>query len=103
MDSVVSIKYRTADYLSKTFYNMTTVSLYNWMTYGEMRLVAERRHSLDTVEDNLPIQTLEQGMDLLQIMRNIEGFTREFSYDINTQMFLENVSKSKHLTTVHVR
>jgi WASH complex subunit 7 len=85
MDSVISIRHRTADYLSKTFYNITTVSLYNWMTYGEMRLLAERRHSLDTVEDNLPIQTLEQGMDLLQIMRNIEGFTREFSYDVNSQ------------------
>ena len=57
---------RVEDYLSKIFYNLTTVSLYNWRTYGEMRNLAQSRLELETVEDHLPSQTLEQGLDVLQ-------------------------------------
>lgn len=47
-------------YLSKMFYNLTTVVLHDWQTYGEMRQLAKFKHNLDTVEDHLPMQTLEQ-------------------------------------------
>jgi hypothetical protein len=47
-------------YLEKTFYNLTTVSLHNWRTYGEMRALAEHKFDAETVDDNLPAQTLEQ-------------------------------------------
>ena len=40
-DRQVSIKQRVEDYLSRVFYNLTTVSLSNWRTYGEMRQLAE--------------------------------------------------------------
>lgn len=42
------------------FYNLTTVVLHDWQTYGEMRQLAKFKHNLDTVEDHLPMQTLEQ-------------------------------------------
>ena len=71
LGSRLSVKQRVEAYLEKTFYNLTTVSLHNWRTYGEMRHVA-RRMGLDTVEDNLPSQTVEQGLDVLEMMRNIQ-------------------------------
>ena len=67
LDNQISIKHRVEEYLSRVFYNLTTVSLYNWRTYSEMRHLAEVRLSLDTVEDQLPPQTLEQGLDILQV------------------------------------
>ena len=30
-------------YLEKMFYNLTTVALHNWRTYGEMRALAEHK------------------------------------------------------------
>ena len=56
----MSIKSKVEMYLEKTFYNLTTVSLHNWRTYGDMRNMARMRLDLDTVEDNLPPQTVEQ-------------------------------------------
>jgi hypothetical protein len=47
-------------YLDQTFYNLTTVALHDWKTYGEMRSLALHKYGLTTVEDHLPSQTLEQ-------------------------------------------
>ena len=48
-------------HLDQTFYNLTTVALHDWRTYGEMRSLAKHKFSLETVEDHLPSQTLEQA------------------------------------------
>lgn len=48
------------DYLSRIFYNLTTVALHNWRTYGEMRALAAHKFGTVTVDDHLPAQTLEQ-------------------------------------------
>ena len=103
LDTELCIRSRVEDYLSRVFYNLTTVSLYNWKTYGEMRHLAGTRMNLKTVQDHLPSQTLEQGLDVLQVMRNIGAFTVDYSYNMNAQIFLENKSSSKHLNTIHLR
>lgn len=47
-------------YLSQMFYNSTTVSMYDWRKYGEMRCLAQHKFQMNTIEDYLPTQTLEQ-------------------------------------------
>lgn len=47
-------------YLSQMFYNLTTISMHDWRTYGQMRFLAKQKFQLETVEDHLPTQTLEQ-------------------------------------------
>ena len=47
-------------YLDTTFYNLTTVSLHDWKTYGEMRNLAVQKYGLTMIEAHLPSQTLEQ-------------------------------------------
>lgn len=47
-------------YLDTTFYNLTTVSLHDWKTYGDMRNLAEQKYGLVMIEPQLPSQTLEQ-------------------------------------------
>ena len=47
-------------YLDTTFYNLTTVALHDWRTYGEMRNQASQKYGLEMTEAHLPSQTLEQ-------------------------------------------
>lgn len=84
------------------FYNLTTVSLHNWRTYGDMRHLARLKYSLITVEDYLPNQTLEQGLDVLEIMRNIHIFVSKYCYNLNNQIFVERTSNNKHLNTISI-
>lgn len=104
-------------YLDKTFYNLTTVALHDWATYSEMRNLATQRYGLTMTEAHLPSQTLEQvcvaapcitsqlftvcitfftlssgcfvqGLDVLEIMRNIHVFVSRYLYNLNNQVRL---------------
>ncbi|KAF4526331.1 hypothetical protein B566_EDAN012258 [Ephemera danica] len=107
----ISIKAYVENYLNQTFYNLTTVALHDWKTYGEMRCLAKQKYDLNTVEDDLPSQTLEQeskevtvlGLDVLEILRNIHVFVSKYLYNLNNQIFIESSSNNKHLNTINIR
>ena len=73
-------------YLDTTFYNLTTVALHDWKTYGDMRNLAQQKYGLTMTEAHLPSQTLEQGLDVLEIMRNIHVFVSKYIYNLNNQV-----------------
>lgn len=102
LNSYIDIKASVEAYLEKTFYNLTTVALHNWRTYGEMRSLAAHKYEAVTVEDHLPAQTLEQGLDVLEIMRNIHVFVSQYTYNLNNQIFVEQSSQNKHLNTINI-
>lgn len=56
----LSVNDHVNTYLSQMFYNLTTISMHDWRTYGQMRFLAKQKFQLETVEDHLPTQTLEQ-------------------------------------------
>lgn len=64
-------------YLNTTFYNLTTVALHDWKTYGEMKHMAEQKYGLKLIESHLPSQTLEQVFfcDVLSQFREPFSFT----------------------------
>lgn len=96
----INLEY-TKNYLDKTFYNLTAVALFDWQTYAEMRNLAQEKYHIDLTEVHLPGQTLEQGVDVLEIMRNIHVFVAEYYYNLNTQVFIERNSDGKFLNTVN--
>lgn len=98
----VLLKHHIEQYLNATFYNLTTVSLHDWRTYGEMRNLSKFQFDLDTSEDFLPTHTIEQGLDILQIMRNINVFVTKFLYNLNNQVFIESSSAGKSLNTINI-
>ncbi|XP_054723864.1 WASH complex subunit 4-like, partial [Uloborus diversus] len=102
-DRFINIKSFVEHYLEKIFYNLTTVALHDWKTYGEMRNLAKHKYGLTTVEAHLPSQTLEQGLDVLEIMRNIHLFVSNYLYSLNNQIFVERSSNNKHLNTINIR
>mmetsp|Transcript_41597 Transcript_41597/g.100005 ORF Transcript_41597/g.100005 Transcript_41597/m.100005 type:complete len:551 (-) Transcript_41597:147-1799(-) len=100
---------RVAHHLDTTFYNLSTVALHDWQRYAEMRALAAQRFGLQMIEPHLPAaacvpgQTLEQGLDVLQIMRNIHIFVRLHRYNLNQQLFVETDSDAKYLSTIGIR
>ncbi|KAJ0175617.1 hypothetical protein K1T71_008776 [Dendrolimus kikuchii] len=90
-------------YLSTMYYNLTTVVLSDWKTYGEMRQMAKFKFNIKTIQDNLPTQTLEQGLDVLEIMRNIHIFVSKYLYNLNNQIFIEKGSNNKHLNSINIK
>ncbi|XP_043943762.1 WASH complex subunit 4 [Protopterus annectens] len=100
---LLDIKAYVTHYLDKTFYNLTTVALHDWATYSEMRNLAAQRYGLKMAEAHLPSQTLEQGVDVLEIMRNIHVFVSRYLYNLNNQIFVEKTSNNKHLNTINIR
>lgn len=101
-NNYLSVSCGIENYLSQMFYNLTTVVLHDWKTYGEMRQLAQFKFELTTVEDSLPKQTLEQGLDALDIMRNIHVFVSKYLYNLNNQIFIEQSSNKKSLNTINI-
>jgi len=103
-DEYISVQDDVEFYLSKMFYNLTTISLKDWRTYEEMRRLAQKKYLLDTVDDHLPTQTLDQGIDVLQIMRNIHLFVSRFTYNLNNQIFVESLANNnQHFNTIGIK
>ncbi len=46
---------------------------------------------------------MEQGLDVLEIMRNIHVFVTRYLYNLNNQIFVEKSSQNKHLNTINIR
>lgn len=92
-------------YLDKTFYNLTAITMNDWKTYEEMRNLALKKYGLQLSNVYLPGQTLDQGLDVLVITRNIHVFVSKYSYDLNNNMFIERsmFTDTKNLNTIHIK
>ena len=105
-DSLISVRDQITHYLNQDFYNHAAIGLQNWKTYNEMLNLAENKYGLKPSEIHLPQQTLEQGLDVLEVMRNIHIFVVKYSYNLHLQTFVEKLADSidrKHLNTISIR
>lgn len=103
LNSLISVKDYVEQYLERTFYALTVVAPHDWRTYEEMRNLAVSKYNLFTVPSHLPSHTLDQGVDVLEIMRNIHVFVQNYLYNLNQQFFMEASSNNKHLNTVTIK
>jgi len=103
-DMVVNIHERVTFYLESSFYNLTTIALHDWLTYSEMKNLAKEKFGLELANNYLPMGSLDQGLDILQIMRNIHVFVARFNYDLNQQVFIERRPDrgAKYLNTISI-
>ena len=93
-------------HLAALFYDHVAVSPGDWRTYSEMRSICRSVYGLSVPEAALPSATLEQGLDVLELMRNVHTFVSEFCYYLNGNLFVEKLgaaSERKHLHTISVR
>ncbi|TMS34906.1 hypothetical protein L596_002405 [Steinernema carpocapsae] len=75
-------------YLEKTFYNLSAVALYDCHTYSRMRLLAAEKYGLILCDSRLPFQRIDQGLDIIFVMRNIQMFVANYNYNLNQQVCL---------------
>jgi len=64
--------------------------------------MTKTRYGLNLTEVHLPGATLEQGLDVLEIMRKIHVFVASYNYNLNNQIFIERQSDSKTLNTINI-
>ena len=60
MFSLMNSLAHVTHYLDTTFYNLTTLALHDWKTYGGMRNLAEQQYGLVMMDPHLPSQQLDQ-------------------------------------------
>lgn len=102
-DSILNIKNFTEDYLNKVFYDMTALNLNDWKTYQQMRVLAKTKFDLNLHDIYLPSQTLEQGIDILFILRNMVNFVQQYNYNLHSQSFIEVTKDGNYVTSIGVQ
>ncbi|EKX45132.1 hypothetical protein GUITHDRAFT_139069, partial [Guillardia theta CCMP2712] len=103
VDEFVNIKERVASYLDSTFYDLTTVTTHDWKTYAEMKNLAQDKYRLSLIETYLPTGTLDQGLDVLEIMRHIHVFVANYTYHLHTQVFIEKPGENKYIRSIGIQ
>ena len=99
-DCVVDVKRYVEEYLNMNFYKMTTLSLKDYTTYQQMRVLAKHRYGLNLHEIFLPSQNLEKGKDILDIIRNLKTFTKKFTHNLHNQIFIEIVQDGQFVNVL---
>lgn len=96
------IKAHISSELSETFYNLVTVSPHDCRTYGEMQNMGECNYEVETVPDGLPVRSVDQACDIMDILKDLCTFVLSYCYDMNAQVFVEKSSRNKHLNAIVV-
>jgi WASH complex subunit 7 len=101
----VDVRRLVSSYLEKEFYELTVLALHDYKTYAEMRNLARENFGLIIGDSHLPLGSLNQGLDVLQIVRNIHLFVARYNYNMNAQIFVERKPSrgAKHLNTINTQ
>ena len=66
--SLLDVRQKVTHYLETIFYNLTTVALYDWMTYADMRNLAAEKYGLELADNHLPMGSLEYDQGELHVV-----------------------------------
>eukprot|EP00286_Rhodomonas_abbreviata_P028524 CAMPEP_0181299654 /NCGR_PEP_ID=MMETSP1101-20121128/6465_1 /TAXON_ID=46948 /ORGANISM="Rhodomonas abbreviata, Strain Caron Lab Isolate" /LENGTH=1130 /DNA_ID=CAMNT_0023404825 /DNA_START=156 /DNA_END=3545 /DNA_ORIENTATION=+ len=103
LGKVINMKEKVAEHLDRTFYSLTAMSSQDGKTYAEMRNLAHDKFGLLLIDSYLPTGRLEQGLDVLEVMRNIHVFVARYSYHLHTQVFLEKPGANKYVHSIGIQ
>ena len=67
-----------------------------------MRLLAKEKYGILVQPSHLPNQTVEQGVDILFLLRNLQQFVGKYNYNLHTQIFIETMKETKQIKTISV-
>ena len=102
-DCVMDIKRYVEEHMNMMFYKMTTLNLNDWQTYQQMRVLAKHKYGLNLHEVFLPSKNLEQGKDILDIIRNLRKFTQKYTHNLHNQIFIEIAQDSTYVNVLGVK
>ena len=55
------------------------------------------------IPSHLPAQQLEQGIDILSLLRELGKYVSKYNYNIHTQVFMETTLETKQMKTIGVK
>ena len=55
---------------------------------------------MDLVPSYLPSQQLQQGIDIMQLLRELGKFVSKYNYNIHTQIFVETTQETRQIKTI---
>lgn len=67
-----------------------------------MRVLAKEKFGMDLVKSHLPSQQLEQGIDILQLLRDLGKYVSKYNYNLHTQTMIETTTETKQIKTIGV-
>ena len=102
-DKIIDVKRYIEEHLNMNFYKLTTINLNNWQTYQQMRVLAKHKYNLNLHDVYLPNQNLEQGKDILEIIRNLPKFTKNYTHNMHSQIFIEMTKDSSYINVIGVQ
>jgi WASH complex subunit 7 len=104
LESYIDFEKIVEFYLNKIFYDLTAITNSDWKSYEQMRNLAHSKFGLKLSNVYLPSQTLEQGLDILLITKNIHIFVNQYSYNLNSNGFVERgaFTDTKNLNTINI-
>ena len=88
------IRSQVALYLNASFHNQPAVSIDDAKMREDMRSLAIGKYGLPLSEDELPLQTMKEGIDALEVIRDVHLFVSEYSYDFHSQCYVERANRS---------
>lgn len=96
----ISIRAIIEERLSKSFYKLTAFNPKDWQTYEDMKNLAYHLYGLELQESLLPPQKVEQGLDIIQIIKKLNEFVMTFHFSLHTQVFFERTDDTKRSINV---
>ncbi|MDR3548352.1 MAG: hypothetical protein P4M11_08845 [Candidatus Pacebacteria bacterium] len=91
----VCIKTILEERLSRQFYNLTAFNPKDWQTYEDMKCLAYHLYGLNLQDNLLPPQKVEQGLDLIFIIKRLQEFVGNYHFSLHTQDFFERTDDTK--------
>eukprot|EP00913_Durusdinium_trenchii_P000794 g741.t1 len=103
---VVDLKDQVELRLSRHFYDLAALAPQDAEAYVRMREQAFHRYGLNLVDGGLPAGSLAQGLDVIDVMRNVHLLATQYSYSLHQQFFTQAANqgdaKLRTITVEHL-
>jgi hypothetical protein len=79
----INMGYEIKKYLGHIFYEMSALTPHDFRTYEHMRALASQKLGVKVLQSHLPSQQLEQGVDIMMLLRETEKYVRDYHYNLH--------------------
>ena len=63
---------------------MSAMAPHDFQSYEHMRILAKEKFAMNIIPSHLPAQSLEQGIDILQLLRDLSKFVSKYNYNLHS-------------------
>ncbi|KAL0233620.1 hypothetical protein PCE1_002133 [Barthelona sp. PCE] len=99
--SIVDIRSLVSSVISQRSYNHIVLQSHQYFIFRFIRHLARSKYNLEVFDSQLPPNTLDQTLDVLEIMRNINSFVTAHNYSLSGQFFISKIkTKNKYIQTL---